>query len=59
MDFSSVKDTSGGVMVIKLFTNEFDSHWVPHSYCLVTRLSKKLSKLQLYTRRKTIRFVIT
>ena len=38
-----------GVMVSKLdyqtFTNVFESHWVPHSYGLVSHLSKKLRKL--------------
>ena len=43
----------GGVMVSKLdlqtYTNEFESHWVPHSYGFVPHLSKMLSKLQLIT----------
>ena len=26
-------------------TSEFESHWVPHSYGLVSHLSKKYSKL--------------
>ena len=38
-----------GVMVSKLdeqsFMSEFESHWVPNSYDLVSHLSKKLSKL--------------
>ena len=45
--------TSGGVMVGKLdkktYTNEFESHWVPHLYGLVPHLCKKLNKLRLET----------
>ena len=45
-----IADVSSGVMVNKLdeqtFKSEFEFHWVPHSYGLVSHLSKKLSKLQ-------------
>ena len=44
----------GGAMVSKLdmqiFTSKFESHWVPHLYSLVLRLSKKLSKLLLISK---------
>ena len=37
---------SGGVIVSKLdeqtFTNDFDSHWVPNSYDLMSWLNKKV-----------------
>ena len=38
-----------------IFTCEFESHWVPHSYHLVPYLSKNLSKLQhaVYTSRSS------
>ena len=40
---------SDGVIVSKLdlqiYTSELESHWVRHSYGLVSHLSKKLSKL--------------
>ena len=41
--------TSGGVTVGKLdertYTNEFESHWAPHSFGLVPHRSKELCKL--------------
>ena len=44
--------TSGGVMVSKLdsqtYTNEFESHWVPHSFDLVLNRSKDLRKLLIF-----------
>ena len=47
--------TSGDVMVSKpdkrTYTSEFESHWVPHSYGHVPRLSKELSKLLLIKKR--------
>ena len=33
----------GGVMVSKLDTSEFESHWVPHSFGLVPHRSKRAS----------------
>ena len=33
---------------LQTFTRQLESHWVPYLYGLVSHLSKKLSKLQLF-----------
>ena len=54
--------TSGGVTVSKLdlqtYTNEFESHWAPHSFGLVPHWSKELCKLLLYISWDLLKYIL-
>ena len=44
---------------LQTYTSEFESHWVPHSYDLVLRLSKNLRKLLLPVQGAGVKFGMT
>ena len=45
MQISYCRSTNTATSICDIYTSEFESHWVPHSYGFVPHLSKKLSKL--------------